>query len=131
MLEGDAVTIDLPTLAPWLAVILSAASLYYSIANNRSKDTSEKFILLDTKIETKADRSHVGILAGKLDIVEDKVTIVQNDLKHLPDKDITHRLEMSIGEMRTEMRGLAERMKPIGAMAERMQEAILEKVMSE
>jgi hypothetical protein len=112
---------DLNAWLPWIAVALSAASLAYTILSGRKKDTDEKF---------KAHDIRIGALAGKIDIVEDKVTVVQNDLKHLPDKETTHRLELSISEMRTEMRGLTERMKPIGAMAERMQDAILEKVMA-
>jgi hypothetical protein len=119
--EGEEAVSELNAWLPWIAVVISAASLLYTIFIGRKKDTEEKFKAYDIRL---------GAVAGKLDVVEEKVTIVQNDLKHLPDKETTHRLELSIHEMRTEMRGLTERMKPIGAMAERMQDAILEKVMA-
>lgn len=106
--------LDISALAPWIAIAIAAISLWYSISNNRSKDTNLK----------------IGVVAGKLDLLEDRVTIVENDLKHLPDKDTTHRLEIALGKVETEMGRLSERMKPIANMADRMQEAILEKVMS-
>lgn len=115
--------IDVKDLLPWLSLVVAVAALVMPYLTNRSKD-------LDKKIEGKADAILVGTLAGKLDLVEDRVTVVENDLKHLPDKETTHRLEMSIGDMRAEMRGLAEKMKPIAAIAERVQDAVMEKVMA-
>jgi hypothetical protein len=121
---------DLSAWAPWVAIAISVAGSLFSIFRGQSKDTSAKFEAIEEKLEKKASKEQVGLLAGKLDVVEDKVTIVQNDLKHLPDKDATHRLEIALGKMESELGRLAERMKPIASMADRMQEAILEKVMS-
>jgi hypothetical protein len=117
-------------IAPWAAVLLSVIALVRSEFSGRSKKIEERFVSVEEWVESKASKDQVGVLAGKLDIVEDKVTVVQNDLKHLPDKETTHRLELSIGEMRTEMRGLTERVKPISAIADRIQDAIMEKVMA-
>lgn len=116
--------------APWVGFAISIATLLYTIFNGRSKKIDERFVAVETKVDTKASKDHVSSLDGRLDIVEDKVTIIQNDLRHLPDKDVTHRLELVIGELRSEVGTLTERMKPISQMASRMQEAILEKVMS-
>jgi hypothetical protein len=108
---------------PWLGLVVALAALVMPYITSRSKD-------IDKKIDNKADAIHVGTLAGKLDLLEDRVTVVENDLEHLPDKETTHRLEMSISDMRGEMRELNAKMKPIAAIAERMQDAVLEKVMS-
>ena len=115
--------IDIKELLPWLSLVVAIAALVLPYVTNRSKN-------IDKKIGEKADGILVGTLAGKLDLLEDRVTVVENDLSHLPDKETTHRLEMSIGDMRAEMRGLAERMKPIAAIAERVQDAVMEKVMA-
>ena len=120
--------IDVSAIVPWLNFALAAAALIYSIINNRAKDTSNKFEAVELKIEEKADRVVVGTALAKLDLTVNRVTVVENELKHLPDKDSTHRLETMIGEMRAEMRGLTEKVKTISAMADRIQEAILEKV---
>lgn len=101
---------DLP---PWIAIALSFGALLRAHFGARSKEVDLR----------------IGVLTSKLDLVEDRVTIVENDLKHLPDKETTHRLELSIAEMRTEMRGLSEKMKPLGAIADRIQDAVMEKVM--
>jgi hypothetical protein len=116
--------------APLISVVLAGIALWRSFSGDRSKELKDKFEAIDLRLDTKASRDQVAILAGKLDIVEDKVTIVENDLKHLPDKDTTHRLEIALGKVESEMGKLSERMKPIANMADRMQEAILEKVMS-
>jgi hypothetical protein len=116
-------------LAPWAGFVFSIIVLLRSEFNGRSKKIEERFVSIETWLESKASKDQFGFLAGKLDIVEDKVTIVQNDFKHLPDKETTHRLELSIGEMRTEMRGLSEQMKPIREMVARVQDVVLEKVM--
>jgi hypothetical protein len=142
------VQIDVMALVPWFTLLLSAFAVWNSFASNRSKVIDEKLEKSDQKIEKfekatdaryeslktwiegKASKDHVGVLDEKVDIVEGKVAVLENDMKHLPDKETTHRLELSIGEMRSEMRGLTEKMKPIAAMADRVQEAVMEKVMS-
>jgi archaellum component FlaC len=114
--------IELSALAPWAAVVIAAASLLYSVFNGRSKDQKEKFDSLEVR---------VGAIGTKVDTVEDRVLTVENDLRHLPDKDATHKLSLGLQEVKTELAQLTERMKPISAMAGRIQEAMLEKVMQE
>jgi hypothetical protein len=115
--------------APLFAVTIAALALWRSIVSDRSKDNKAKFRELHDRLDGKAESMQVGLLAAKIDIAEDKITVIQNDLKHLPDKDVTHRLELVIGELRSEVGKLSEQVKPIAHMANRMQEAILEKVM--
>lgn len=107
---------------PWLAlgsVVISAASLLYTIFNGREKKMDARFTTQDTKI---------GVLVAENDLIKGRVAAVESELKHLPDKDQTHRLEIKMGEMSAELGRLAERMKPIGAMADRIQEALIDKV---
>jgi hypothetical protein len=117
--------------AGWIAVAISAANLGYLIFNGRQRRVDKKFEDIDEAIRGKADALAHGVLVGKVDLVENRMTVVENDFKHLPDKETTHRLELSIAEMRTEMRGLSEKMKPIGAIAERIQDAVMEKVLAQ
>ncbi len=119
--------------APWLAVAIAAASLLYTIFNGRSKKTDDRF----EKIEKKQKEDHdtlslrVGTIVAESELTKDRVIVIENDLKHLPDKDVTHRLERAILEMRGEMRGLTEQVRPIAHMASRMQDALLEKVVGQ
>jgi hypothetical protein len=112
---------ELLTWAPLVSVVISGIALWRTFSGDRKKDNDERFKSLELK--------H-GVLVAELDLWKGKVTVVQNDLKHLPDKDVTHRLEMAIAGLNSEIGKLSERVKPIANMADRMQEAILEKVMS-
>lgn len=114
---------------PWIAVAIAAASLLYTIFNGRSEKNAEKLAILDTKIETKADKGTVAAAIGKLDILEDRATRIETNLAHLPDHKTVNKLEAMIGTLSKDVGVLSERIKPIGAMADRIQEAIVEKVM--
>ncbi len=122
-------------LVPWLALgsfVISTASLLYTIFNGRAKKTDERFDKVEKqhKDDLNAANVKIGALAAENDLLKNRIAVVEGDLRHLPDKDVTHRLELGIADLRSEMRGLSEKVKPIGAMADRIQEAILEKVMS-
>lgn len=45
----------------------------------------------------------------------------------LPDKETAHRLELSLEAMRGEVRVLAEQIKPVSAISERLQEIMMER----
>ena len=128
------ISVDLSVLAPWVSIAISIATLIYVRRHNSSTEVSSRIAAIEGKVdaiaEGKAGKGTVDVLLKKVDVVEDKVTVIENEMKHLPDKDATHRLEIALGEMRTEMRGLSEKVKPISAMADRIQEAILEKVVA-
>ncbi len=64
----------------------------------------------------------------RVDNLENRITLVEADMRHLPDKDVTHSLEKAIGDLRTEVSVLSERIKPVAAIADRVQEAMLEKM---
>ncbi len=113
--------VDFQSIATVAAILLSAIALWRSFRKDRSEADEQK--LKDVNLRVTA-------VAAKVEIVEDRIAAVEGELKHLPDKDATHRLELALKEMQTEMGKLTERMKPIANMADRMQEAILEKVMT-
>lgn len=99
-------------LLPWLSPIFAAAAIIISLVGNRSK----------------AHGDRLAAIERRADVLEDRATKVESDMDHLPDKDVTHRLELTIGELRGEMRALTERIKPISAIADRIQDAVLDKV---
>lgn len=58
--------------------------------------------------------------------VEAKVERVTDALDHLPDRESTHRLELSMETMRGEMRVIAEQLKPVSAISSRLQEMMMQ-----
>ncbi|MGO3934723.1 DUF2730 family protein [Rhodopseudomonas pseudopalustris] len=120
--------VDLSELAPWAAIALSGTALWRSIYSGRSKATDEKFKEHQTWIESKASKETVQVLQARVDIVEDKVTVVENELKHLPNHQTVQHLEGMIGRLSGEVGVLSERIRPVAAIADRLQEKILESV---
>lgn len=93
----------------WLAVGISALSLAYSMLSGRSRATAQKIANHDERLEG----------------AEGRLTTIEADLKHLPDKDATHRLEISMADLNAEVRVLTERIKPVAAISDRLQEVLL------
>jgi len=101
----------LQDIAAWLAVAVSVLTLAYTIYSARSKAAAAK----------------VHDLERRVDKVEDRATKIESGLAHLPDKEITHRLELSIMELKAEIGVLSERIKPVAAVSQRMQEFMMER----
>lgn len=120
--------VELSAVAPWAAILIAALSLGYTIVSNRSKKIDEKIDELKPWIESKSSKEHTDVLQKKVELIDKRVTTVESELKHLPDKDTTHRLEITLKDLGNEVGRLSERIKPVAAMADRIQEALVEKV---
>ncbi len=62
----------------------------------------------------------------KIDKVEDRVAALENEFRHLPDRGSVHTIQISLAELRGEMRAMGEQLKPVAAISERLQEFLLE-----
>lgn len=118
--------VDVGALVPWLALVLAAASFYYTIHNNRSKDIDRKLESVTTDLASKASNTVTAALTGKLDLLEDRTTRVETEMKHLPDHRAVSKLEGMINQLSGEVGILSERIRPVAAIAERLQEKIME-----
>lgn len=96
----------------WLALVLSIIALSYNILSGRSKVASEK----------------VAALTSRVDEAEARLTLIEADMKHLPSKDTTHELRIAISELNGQVQLLGERIKPVAAISDRLQEAIISKM---
>jgi heme exporter protein D len=72
------------------------------------------------------NRTEIDQIAKRVDTVETRVTRVESELEHLPDKDTAHRMEMAIARLEGRLEVMDERLKPVAAMASRMQDAMIE-----
>ncbi|MCX5512265.1 hypothetical protein C3941_09350 [Kaistia algarum] len=52
---------------------------------------------------------------------------VETDMRHLPDKEVTHRMELTLAALKMEISVLSERLHPVAAISDRLQEFMLEK----
>lgn len=123
---------ELTEFAPWAAMALNSALSLYAIFNGRAKEAAKKNDQRFAAIEDQfnARDAKIGVIVAEASLLSGRVGVVEHDIQHLPDKDVTHRLELGLAAMQAEMRGLSEKIRPIGAMADRIQEAMIDKVMS-
>ena len=91
-------------------------------------------LLLSTKFVTciaheKAVSSLDGkfvIAIDKLDKAEDRIAKLENEFRHLPDRDSVHRIQLALSELKGELRAVGEQLKPVASISERLQEFLLE-----
>ncbi len=110
---------DLQQLAPWGGWVIGAASLIYTYVSNRRDANSEQV----NRIETK-----VGRAEADLDKLDKRITIIDSEMKHLPDRRTTHALELAIAQLSSKVDVVNASLKPIIAMADRVQENLLERL---
>jgi len=101
---------ELGSTGQWAGVLLSALAIAISIVSARAS----------------RNRGEIEQLGKRLDATEDRVTRVESEIAHLPDKDTAHRMEMAIARLEGRLETMDERLKPVAAMASRMQDVMLE-----
>lgn len=100
-------------LTPYLALVLAVIAVLTqikSVLSSGEKKLEERMVKAETKL-TEHDR---------------RVQTVESDMKHMPDRDTAHRLELNLEKLASQVATLNERVKPIAATNERMMELLLE-----
>lgn len=101
---------DWGTAAQWGALVIAVIAFVRGEVRVQDKDFRDSMKAIDRRIETNETR------VGRL----------ESEIAHLPGKDSVHGLEMAMQEMKGQMAVVIERVGPIKAIAERMQEVLLE-----
>lgn len=75
-----------------------------------------------------SDRALVEVktLGKEVDEIDGRVQTLENDFRHLPDKDIVHRLEISMKDMQVQMAGMAASSEATARTARRVEEFLLQ-----
>lgn len=73
-----------------------------------------------------ANAKSLEVHGEKLSAHEARLTKVENEIAHLPDREVAHRLELVVEKLSGRIETLDERLKPVAAIGERMQELLLE-----
>ncbi|MGO4561961.1 DUF2730 family protein [Rhizobiales bacterium 3FA27D7] len=124
------------TVSEWLSFALSfiaLAVIVYGWFTSGEKTIAKD---LDSHKETSA-KALTAIDAG-LDAHERRIQALETELKHLPDREQAHRLELAMVELTGSMtalderlsgriEALSERLQPVQAIASRLQELELER----
>lgn len=106
-------TFDIAVISGLVALALSSLNL---IAHVRTMMSSGEKKLDDrlTKVEIKLIEH------------DRRIQTIENEMKHLPDRDSQHRMELQLSDMNGKFTALEERLKPIAAVSIRLQEFMLD-----
>jgi hypothetical protein len=102
-------TMDWGTAAQWGALLVALIALIRGEFRSQDKDYKDDLKAVDKHFEA------VDARVGKL----------ETDMAHLPGKDLVHALQLSMMELKGQMAVVVERVGPIKAVADRMQELLL------
>lgn len=112
---------ELSHILPWLSPTIAVAALSYTIVSNRSRARQAEFDKF---------REDVGLremtTAAKVEVLEDRVSKIEGELRHLPAKDDVHQVQLALKELQGEVRGMSAQIAPIGKIADRLQEFLLD-----
>lgn len=104
---------DLAPLVPWITAALAVIALLGHAKNffgSGEKTLSDRVQKSETKL-IEHDR---------------RVQAIEGEMRHLPDRDSAHRLELTMEKISGRLDTLDERLKPIAATSGRLQEFLLE-----
>lgn len=101
---------DLGTIAQWASAIVAIVSLAMSI----------------WVVATKRNRAEIDELFRLSNEHGGRITKAEADLRHMPDKESVHELKLAMADMKGQMAVIIERVGPIKAIAERLQDVMLE-----
>jgi hypothetical protein len=97
---------------PWMSFGVAAIALLHSVYGPRSRAASQR----------------VSAIEARVDVVEDRMTKAEAELKHVPDRNSMHNVELRVSELSGAVATLAAELKPVTAMGARIQEFLIEQV---
>lgn len=104
---------DLAVIMPWIGAVISIITLLTLLKNMLS--SGEK--ALDTRL-TKAE--------DKLVQYDRRIQAIEGEMKHLPDRDSQHRIELNMEKINGRLDTLNETLRPIKANGELLNELLKE-----
>lgn len=108
-----------------LALLGSVAVLLIATKFPRREEFNALARRVDEIERGEVPRHQFEVLGSKVDDAEDRISKIEGELAHLPDREVTHRLELSLTEMKGELAAMNERLRPVAATMTRVQEFIL------
>ncbi|MDG3580401.1 DUF2730 family protein [Rhizobium sp. YJ-22] len=115
---------DLAIIMPWITAALSIIAFLTAIKNllgSPAKENADKI----AKVEQRHDERAAKV-ESKLIEHDRRIQSVENEMKHLPDREMAHRLELAVEKMNGRLDTMTETLKPIRETTDRMNELLLE-----
>lgn len=99
------------------SAVVAITALIVAVYNRRSEETRAAIDAVDGRVRD-ADQD--------IDLLKNRMHAVEEHIKHLPDAGTTHRLEKTMVELQGQLAVMGERLKPVAAIGDRLQEFLLQ-----
>ena len=126
--RGREVT-DWGNIAQIAAAIVGVAGFLTSLWAARAKRFDDKIEAVIRKNEAAIDgvRPDISRAFERIDGAEQRLARVENELAHLPNKDMVHALQLGMSELKGQMAALVERVTPIARSIDRVEQSLMER----
>jgi predicted nucleic acid-binding Zn-ribbon protein len=111
-------------LAPWISLTLSVIALLSIVYGWFT--SGEKAVAADLTAHKEAVSKGVKEVGETVSDLERRVQALEGELRHLPDREQAHRMEIALEKLNGRIDNLATKLDPVSAIADRWQELILE-----
>jgi len=118
---------DPSQLNPWLSLALSVLAVggfFWQHLTSGGARALKEMGELKARI-AEENKASADAAVARFQMLESKVLTIEGELKHLPDRDATHRLEMAVEQLNGKIGMLDERLKPVDALGRRLQEFLV------
>ncbi len=112
------------TIAPWVSLALSLIALVGIIYGWLTRGEKTVAAALDKHKEDAAEDARKT--AAAMADMERRVLSLEGELRHLPDRNQAHNIELALEKLNGRIEVLATQLEPVSAIADRWQELILE-----
>lgn len=120
--------IEFPQLMQVLTALISLGALITTIVMARGKAASDRVTALEKANAEKASVGRVGATEDRVDRIENRLTILEGDVKYLPRQDHLHAMELMLRDMQGELREMRESFRPVALSVDRINEFFLSQV---
>jgi septal ring factor EnvC (AmiA/AmiB activator) len=103
-------------------VSLVALAIAISTAISKNRDAA----MAAVRKEIAEARKDTDDLVGRLNRHETRIASLEGDMRHLPNKEVVHQMQLSLLDLKGQLAVVIERVGPIKAIAERLQDAMME-----
>ena len=119
---------ELGIVAQFASVVVAVTALVVSVVGARSKAVKDAIDAVRSLVATKADKDDAIDLFTRMLKVEHDVSQIKTEMEHLPDAQTTHRLEKTMVELQGQLAVMGEKLKPVAAIGDRLQDFLLQQV---
>lgn len=132
---GGTVTMDLAMVMPWvvaLNTLISLGTIVYAVLTSSAKTALAEITALKEAIEADRNKarqerqSQSDTMVERFAGFDKRLQRIEVDLAHLPKNEQTHALELAVERLTGRMEILDERLKPVAAISDRLQEFLLD-----